>query len=180
MQNTLLLVCFIVLILLNTVSIIMLFVSSKTQKTIIKNQTLHNTMLTKIQSTLKSKNATNVITENADMVYNDLVQNLIPIMATMNAMPRNTNEHQLWRALGGIMDEYDKNPFALEKLRRGIKLDSSVARSVENFIRRADSFMQYLTLNEPEGLLASTFTDGLLGKATTFFAQAQQLANQEN
>ena len=91
-------------------------------------------------------------------------------------MPRSTPEHPLWRALGGILDEYAKNPFVLEKLRRSIKLDSEVARNIDNYMHRADTFLQHLTTTEPDGLLSATFTDGLLGQSLTFFAQAKQLA----
>lgn len=144
------------------------------------NKTLEHqyNLIVKMQSTLKNKSATNAITENAEVIYQDLLQNLIPIMAAIDIMPRNTPEHPLWRALGGIMDEYAKNPFALEKLRRAIKLDSEVSRSIDNYMRRADNFLHHLTTTEPDGLLSSTFTDGLLGQSLTFFAQAKQLAAQ--
>ncbi len=137
-------------------------------------------LIVKIQSVLKTKSATNAVAENAEMIYQDLLQNLIPIMASIDIMPRNTPEHPLWRALGGIMDEYAKNPFALEKLRRAIKLDSEVARNIDNYIRRADNFLHHLTTTEPDGLLSNTFTDGLLGQSMTFFAQAKQLAAQSS
>ena len=137
-------------------------------------------LIVKIQSVLKNKSATNAVAENAEMIYQDLLQNLIPIMAAIDIMPRNTPEHALWRALGGIMDEYAKNPFALEKLRRAIKLDSEVARSIDNYMRRADNFLHHLTTTEPDGLLSNTFTDGLLGQSLTFFAQAKQLATQSS
>jgi len=143
---------------------------------ITKNLTYQYNMIMKIQSTLKNKNATNAVAENAEIIYADLLQNLIPIMAAIDTMPRNTNEHPLWRALGGIMDEYAKNPFALEKLRRCIKLDSNIAHNVDNYIARANKLLQYLTTTEPDGILSSTFTDGLLGQSLTFFGQAQQLA----
>lgn len=135
-------------------------------------------LIVKIQSVLKNKSATNAVAENAEMIYQDLLQNLIPVMAAIDVMPRNTPEHALWRALGGIMDEYAKNPFALEKLRRAIKLDSEVARNIDNYMRRADNFLHHLTTTEPDGLLSNTFTDGLLGQSLTFFAQAKQLASQ--
>lgn len=145
-----------------------------------KTQTHQYNLIVKIQSMLKSKSATNAVAENAEMIYQDLLQNLIPIMAAIDVMPRNTSEHPLWRALGGIMDEYAKNPFALEKLRRCIKLDAEVARSVDNYINRADSFLNHLTTTDPDGILAATFTDGLLGQSLTFFTQAKQLAAQTN
>ena len=137
-------------------------------------------LIVKIQSVLKNKSATNTVAENAEMIYQDLLQNLIPIMAAIDVMPRNTNEHPLWRALGGIMDEYAKNPFALEKLRRCIKLDAEVARSVDKYMNRADGFLHHITTNDSDGILASTFTDGLLGQSLTFFTQAKQLASQTN
>ncbi|MBO5704723.1 MAG: hypothetical protein J6R99_01775 [Alphaproteobacteria bacterium] len=137
-------------------------------------------LIAKVQSGLKSKYATNAIAENAEMIYQDLLQSLIPVMAAIDIMPRNTPEHPLWRALGGIMDEYAKNPFVLEKLRRGIKLDNEVARNIDNYMHRADTFLQHLNSTEPDGLLSSTFTDGLLGQSLTFFAQAKQLATQNN
>ncbi len=137
-------------------------------------------LISKIQSTLKNKYATNAIAEHAEMIYQDLLQTLIPIMAAIDVMPRNTSEHPLWRALGGIMDEYAKNPFTLEKLRRCIKLDSEVARNIDNFMNRANNFLCHLTNTEPDGILSTTFTDGLLGQSLTFFTQAKQLAIQNN
>lgn len=148
-------------------------------RSITKTLTYQYNMIVKIQNVLKNKSATNAVAEHAEIIYQDLLQNLIPIMAAIDVMPRNTSEHQLWRALGGIMDEYSKNPFALEKLRRCIKLDSEVARNVNNYITRADGFLHYLTTTEPEGILTTTFTDGLLGQSLTFFAQAKQLATQD-
>ena len=133
-------------------------------------------LIVKMQAVLKNKYATNAVAENAEMIYQDLLQSLIPIMAAIDIMPRNTPEHPLWRALGGILDEYAKNPFALEKLRRAIKLDAEVARSVDNYLNRADAFLHHLTATEPNGILTTTFTDGLLGQSLTFFTQARQLA----
>jgi hypothetical protein len=139
-----------------------------------------HSLIVKIQSVLKNKYATNAVAENAEMIYQDLLQSLIPIMAAIDIMPRNTPEHPLWRALGGIMDEYAKNPFTLEKLRRCIKLDSEVARNIDNYMNRADTFLHHLTTTEPDGLLSSTFTNGLLGQSLTFFSQAKQLATSNN
>ena len=146
------------------------------------NRTLSHqyNLIVKMQSILKNKSATNAVAENAEMIYQDLLQNLIPIMAATDIMPRTTTEHPLWRALGGVMDEYAKNPFTLEKLRRAIKLDPEVARNVDNYMNRADRLLQHLTTTEPDGILAATFTDGLLGQSLTFFAQAKQLAASNN
>lgn len=176
MQTTILLS----LTLLNLIVIIAVLFINKSINTKIteltKTLSFQYNLIMKIQSVLKNKNATNAVAENAEIVYSDLLQSLIPIMAAIDAMPRNTNEHPLWRALGGIMDEYAKNPFVLEKLRRSIKLDTSIAHNVNNYITRANRLLQYLTTTEPDGILATTFTDGLLGQSLTFFNQAQQLA----
>lgn len=176
MQNTIILTLS-ALIFIGVVAtfIIMMKLSNKISD-ITNTLTYQYNMIMKIQSILKNKNATNAVAENAEIIYSDLLQNLIPIMAALDTMPRNTTEHPLWRALGGIMDEYAKNPFALEKLRRCIKLDSNIAHNVNNYIARANKLLQYLTTTEPDGILSSTFTDGLLGQSLTFFGQAQQLA----
>lgn len=158
------------------------FFIHRTQESITKinnTLTLQQNLITKIQTILKTKSATNAVAENAELIYQDLLQNLIPIMAGIDVMPRNTSEHALWRALGGIMDEYAKNPFALEKLRRCIKLDSEIARNVDNYMHRANTFLTHLNETEPDGILATTFTDGLLGQSITFFNQAKQLATQD-
>lgn len=138
----------------------------------------HN-MTLRIQTTLKNKTATNAVAENAELIYQDLLQNLIPVMAAIDVMPRNTPEHPLWRALGGILDEYGRDPFVMEKMRRAIKLNPEVARNITNFTNRADAFLRHLTATEPNGILTTTFTDGLLGQSLTFFAQAVQLAGQQ-
>ena len=178
MHDTIILVC---MGLITVLGIGMLYYTYRTNMRIrdmSKTLTHQYNLIVKIQSVLKNKSATNAVAENAEMIYQDLLQNLIPIMAAIDVMPRNTSEHPLWRALGGIMDEYAKNPFALEKLRRCIKLDTEVARSVDNYMNRADAFLHHLTTTDPDGILAATFTDGLLGQSLTFFTQAQQLATQ--
>lgn len=179
MQNVFILSGIILLIVLSISTIVILWGMNTRVQAMSKTLTYQYNLVVKMQKALKNKSATNAITENAEIIYQDLLQSLIPIMAAIDVMPRNTSEHQLWRALGGIMDEYGKNPFALEKLRRAIKLDSEVARNVDNYMTRADSFLHYLTTTEPEGILATTFTDGLLGQSLTFFAQAKQLATQD-
>ncbi len=180
MSNTLILAGIIILILINFGILYFITVINNRVRETTKTLTLQYNLIVKIQSVLKNKSATNAVAENAEMIYQDLLQNLIPIMAAIDIMPRNTSEHPLWRALGGIMDEYAKNPFALEKLRRCIKLDSEVARSIDNYMSRADSFLHHLTTTDPDGILSATFTDGLLGQSLTFFAQAKQLAAQSN
>ncbi len=180
MQNTLIIIFLSVILILQFAALYFLYTENARVREIIKNITYQQNLIIKIQSLLKNKSATNAVAENAEMIYQDLLQNLIPIMAAIDVMPRNTNEHPLWRALGGIMDEYAKNPFALEKLRRCIKLDAEVNRSIDNYMNRAEAFLNHLTTTDPDGILASTFTDGLLGQSLTFFAQAKQLASQNN
>lgn len=178
MENTLILVGISLLIVISIVITAVVFHTNAAVKNINKTLEFQYNLIVKMQSVLKNKSATNAVAENAEMIYQDLLQNLIPIMAAINIMPRNTNEHPLWRALGGIMDEYAKNPFALEKLRRAIKNDAEVSRNIDNYIARADGLLQHFMKTEPDGMLAATFTDGLLGQSLTFFAQANALANQ--
>ncbi len=142
-----------------------------------KNLTLQHNILLKMQQMLKNKFSVNETTDKAEIIYQDLLQDLIPIMASVDIMPRNTSEHPLWRALGGIMDEYAKNPFVLEKLRRAIKLDVNIAHNVSHYLNRANQFLQHMANTDTDGILSTTFTDGLLGQSLTFFAQAQTLAN---
>ena len=178
MQETLIIAGIAGILLIQFVMLYFLFTATGRLRNLSKTLTYQYNLIVKIKSVLKNKSATNAVTENAEMIYQDLLQNLIPIMAAIDVMPRNTNEHPLWRALGGIMDEYAKNPFALEKLRRCIKLDAEVARSIDNYMTRADAFLHHLTTTDPDGILAATFTDGLLGQSLTFFTQAKQLAAQ--
>ncbi len=180
MDNIFIFIMIIASTLINMISLFIILTLKIKTKSLNKMLTHQYNLIVKIQSTLKNKTATNAVSENAEMIYQDLLQNLIPIMASIDVMPRATSEHPLWRAIGGIMDEYAKNPFILEKLRRCIKLDSEVSRSIDNYMNRADSFLNHLTTTDPDGILATTFTDGLLGQSLTFFAQAKQLAHQTN
>ena len=181
MESILILVGISFLLVLAIVLCVVAFRTNAAIKNMNKTLEFQYNLIVKMQSVLKNKSATNAVAEHAEMIYQDLLQNLIPIMAAINIMPRNTNEHPLWRALGGIMDEYAKNPFALEKLRRAIKNNGEVSRNIDNYIARADSLLQYLSKTEPDGMLTATFTDGLLGQSLTFFAQAQSLAkNSDN
>ena len=180
MHNTLFLVAILLILVLAAIITIVVFHANTRIQNINKTLEYQYNLIVKMQSVLKTKSATNAVAENAEMIYQDLLQNLVPVMAAINVMPRNTTEHPLWRALGGIMDEYAKNPFALEKLRRAIKLDADVARNIENYVSRADRLLRHLNATEPDGILAATFTDGLLGQSLTFFTQAQTLATQEH
>jgi len=145
-------------------------------RNISKTLTHQYNLIVKMQNILKSRISVNDTTDKAEIIYQDLLQDLIPIMAAIDVMPRTTTEHPLWRALGGIMDEYSKNPFILEKLRRAIKLDSTIAHNVGHYLNRANVFLQHMASTDTDGILATTFTDGLLGQSLTFFAQAQALA----
>ena len=180
MQDIFILIGLGLVLLIGIIALVFAYRTNIRMRDISKTLTHQYNLIVKIQSLLKSKSATNAVAEHAEMIYQDLLQNLIPIMAAIDVMPRSTSEHPLWRALGGIMDEYAKNPFALEKLRRCIKLDAEVARSIDNYMNRADAFLNHLTTTDPDGILAATFTDGLLGQSLTFFTQAKQLAAQTN
>lgn len=158
------------------ISIVFLFKMNSKTTQMAKNIALQYNMLMKIQQALKSKFSVNETTDKAEIIYQDLLQDLIPIMAAIDIMPRTTSEHPLWRALGGIMDEYAKNPFVLEKLRRAIKLDSNITHNVSHYLNRANQFLQHMANTDTDGILSTTFTDGLLGQSLTFFAQAQALA----
>lgn len=177
MENTLLLVLISVCVLCSICSMIFVFFANRDIKNISKTLTYQYNLLVKIQTVLKNKFSVNETTDKAEIIYQDLLQNLIPVMAAIDIMPRQTSEHPLWRALGGIMDEYAKNPFVLEKLRRAIKLDSNVANNVGHYLNRANLFLQHMSATDTDGILSTTFTDGLLGQSLTFFAQAQALAN---
>ncbi len=142
-----------------------------------KTLTYQYNLIVKMQNILKNKSTVNETADKAEIIYQDLLQDLIPIMAATDVMPRTTSEHPLWRALGGIMDEYAKNPFVLEKLRRAIKLDSNIAHNVAHYLNRANMFLQHMSATDTDGILSTTFTDGLLGQSLTFFAQAQALAS---
>ncbi|MBQ7185715.1 MAG: hypothetical protein IJR92_02830 [Alphaproteobacteria bacterium] len=165
------------------ITLIELFFIAKQKKQsdkIEQNLTYQYNLIIKMQNTLKNKSATNAVAEHAEIIYQDLLQNLIPILAALDIMPRNTSEHPLWRALGGLLDEYAKNPFVMEKLRRAIKLDSEINRNVSNYMNRADNLLQHMNATEPNGILASTFLNGLLGQSLTFFTQAYQLAKKDD
>ena len=56
-----------------------------------KNVGYQYNLVLKIQSMLKNKSATNAVAEHAEMIYQDLLQNLIPILAALDIIPRNTS-----------------------------------------------------------------------------------------
>ena len=173
-------IMFIVLIVCALGSIACLFLTISTNKNVhemTKTLTFQYNLIVKIQNLLKNKMSVNDTTDKAEIIYQDLLQDLIPIMAAIDIMPRTTSEHPLWRALGGIMDEYAKNPFVLEKLRRAIKLYTNISHNVSHYLNRANMFLQHMSSTDTDGILSTTFTDGLLGQSLTFFAQAQALAS---
>ena len=177
MTNTVMLVLIAICTITSLIAVFYAFLVNKNINNVNKTLTYQYNLLVKIQNVLKNRFSVNETTDKAEIIYQDLLQDLIPIMATMDIMPRTTSEHPLWRALGGIMDEYAKNPFVLEKLRRAIKLDPNIAHNVTHYLNRANSFLQYMSTTATDGILSATFTDGLLGKSLTFFAQAQTLAS---
>lgn len=135
--------------------------------------------IVKILSLLRNKYTTNVFTENSEIIYQDLLQYLIPIMTELEIIPRTSSEHPLWRSLGAIISESEKNLFIIEKLRRAIKNNENIAENVSNYITKSEQFLDYITKNDPNHILTSTFTDGLLGKSLSFFIQAKKLAENE-
>ena len=177
MGNTLILILVAICVLCSICSVFLFFSTNRDIKNITKTLTYQYNLMVKIQTVLKNKFSVNETTDKAEIIYQDLLQDLIPIMAAIDVMPRTTSEHPLWRALGGIMDEYAKNPFVLEKLRRAIKLDSNISHNVGHYLNRANLFLQHMSATDTDGILSTTFTDGLLGQSLTFFAQAQALAN---
>ena len=177
MENMLVLILLAVSILFSLGAILFSIMTHRKIHGISKTLTLQYNLLVKIQNVLKNRMSVNETTDKAEIIYQDLLQNLIPIMAAIDVMPRTTSEHPLWRALGGIMDEYAKNPFILEKLRRAIKLDSNISHNVGHYLNRANLFLQHMASTDTDGILSTTFTDGLSGQSLTFFAQAQALAN---
>ena len=176
MNDVVLLILLGISIFIGVVALIFGIVMYRHIGTIDKNISYQYNLIVKIQSLLKNKSATNAVAEHAEMIYQDLLQNLIPILAALNIMPRNTSEHPLWRTLGGMLDEYAKNPFVMEQLRRAIKLDANVKRNVSNYMNRAENLLNHLNTTEPDGILTTTFINGLLGQSLTFFTQAYQLA----
>ena len=141
--------------------------------------TMQTAVISKMQSTLKSRAATNIVTQNAEIIYQDLLQHLMLIAAAAGIRPRETPEHPLWQWAGGLMDEYSKNPYVLEQIRQAIKLDSSVARAADSYSDHASKFLTYLGSVDSDGLLVTSFSDGLLGQTMTLLAQARQLAQEK-
>ena len=176
MDFTIISICFGILGFVCVITMIMVIIANRHIEALEKNNSYIQDMIIKMQNILKNKSATNAVAEHAEMIYQDLLQNLIPILAALDIMPRNTSEHPLWRTLGGLLDEYAKNPFVMEKLRRAIKLDSNVKRNVSNYMSRAENLLENLNATEPNGILATTFLNGLLGQSLTFFTQGYQLA----
>ena len=177
MENIIILVLLMVCTLGSIAGLFLAISTNKNVREISKTLTFQYNLIVKLQNLLKNKMTVNDTTDKAEIIYQDLLQDLIPIMATIDIMPRTTSEHPLWRALGGIMDEYAKNPFVLEKLRRAIKLDTNISHNVSHYLNRANMFLQHISSTDTDGILSTTFTDGLLGQSLTFFAQAQALAS---
>ncbi|MBR4625555.1 MAG: hypothetical protein IKP35_04255 [Alphaproteobacteria bacterium] len=177
MEDIIILIVLVVCTLSTVISLFLIISTNKNVREMTKTLTFQYNLIVKIQNLLKNKMSVNDTTDKAEIIYQDLLQDLIPIMASIDIMPRTTSEHPLWRALGGIMDEYAKNPFVLEKLRRAIKLDTNISHNVSHYLNRANMFLQHMSATDTDGILSTTFTDGLLGQSLTFFAQAQALAS---
>lgn len=133
-----------------------------------------------IYSEIKNKANNDSLIENSELIYQNLLENIIPLMASIDVMPReSTEEHPLWRSLGSIMDSYAQNPFTLEKIRRAIKLDSNVAQNIESYIEHTNKFLQELEDLKKDGILSMSLKNGLLGKSLILFEQARQLAEND-
>ncbi|MCL1785975.1 MAG: hypothetical protein FWG39_02385 [Alphaproteobacteria bacterium] len=133
-------------------------------------------LLAKMQENFRGRNSIDAIAQNAEIIYQDLLQHISPVARAAGTSLRESEQHQLWRTLGGIIDEYSKNPYVLETLRKLIKLDSDIARGADAFLARSEKLLRHLAASDPDGLLASTFADGLLGQTMTLLSQAKQLA----
>lgn len=133
-------------------------------------------LLLKMRENFRARAASDTVAQNAEIIFQDLLQHVSPIVRAMEIAPRETEEHLLWRTLGGLADEYARNPYVLENLRRLIKLDGDVSRCADAFLVRAEKLLRYLAAGDPDGLLASTFAEGLLGQTMTLLSQAKQLA----
>ena len=168
----------IVLIAVGFLSLVMISVALRKISLMSSKLSVQTAAVLKMQSVLKSRSATNAVAQNAEIIYQDLLQHLMPVAAAAGICPRKTQEHPLWAVAGGLMDEYSKNPYVLEQIRQAIKLDSAVARAAETYSEHASKFLTYLAAADQGGLLAATFSDGLLGQTMTLIAQARQLANQ--
>ena len=180
MENFTLLILVSFCALCNVFLLFMVFGMNKNIKNAKKAIAYQYNIIVKLRDILKNRFSINETTDKAEIIYQDLLQDLTSIMASIDVMPRTTSEHPLWRALGGIMDEYAKNPYVLEKLRRAIKLDSKIAKHVSHYLNRANLFLQHMSTTDSDGILSTTFTEGLLGQSLTFFAQAQTLAQNDN
>ncbi|MCL2017867.1 MAG: hypothetical protein FWG80_03810 [Alphaproteobacteria bacterium] len=168
-----------VMLIVLAVSMISLSVSARASQRIKAMELLlarQSAVLVKTQGIYRARAAAEIIAQNADMLYQDLLQHILPITRALEIQPRDTAEHPLWQTLGGMVDEYAKNPYVLENLRKMIKLDPDTARSADAFLTRAEKLLRHLSDNDPDGLLASAFADGLLGQIVTLLFQAKQLA----
>ncbi|MCL1891716.1 MAG: hypothetical protein FWF97_00250 [Alphaproteobacteria bacterium] len=167
----------VVLIVIGFLTIVMIALLFRKINTLGAKLSLQTAVISRMQSALKSRAATNAVAQNSEIIYQDLLQHLIPVATAAGIAPRETPEHPLWQWAGGLMDEYSKNPYVLEQIRQAIKLDGGIARAADIYSDHASKFLTYLTATDPEGLLASAFSDGLLGQTMTLLAQARQLAD---
>ena len=85
----------ILLVILNVGLLCFMLIINRRVREATKTLTHQYNLIVKIQSILKNKSATNAVAENAEMIYQDLLQNLIPIIAAMNIMQRINSEHPL-------------------------------------------------------------------------------------
>ena len=91
MDYTLISICFGILGVICLTAIMMIIIANRHIDALTKNTSYIQDMIIKMQNTLKNKSATNAVAEHAEMIYQDLLQNLIPILAALDIRPRNTS-----------------------------------------------------------------------------------------
>jgi len=155
------------------------FMSTRKIKNLEKLATAQAAAIIKMQNALKTKNMNDSIAQNAEIIYQDLLSSIHPIVVAIGISKRENEQHPLWQTLGGMMDEYANNPYVLENLRKSIKTDPDVARAADLFIERSEKLLRHLDANDPDGILTGVFADGLLGQSMSLLSQAKQLAHAE-
>jgi len=150
--------------------------SKKQIKSLEKLVNAQASAIVRMQNSIKAKSSNDTIAQNAEIIYQDLLSSIHPVITALEIRPRENEQHALWRTLGGMMDEYAKNPYVLENLRKLIKTDTDVLKSADLFIERSEKLLRHLAANDSDGALTSVFADGLLGQSMSFLSQAKRLA----
>ena len=74
---------------------VMIFVLNKKINLLARATKQHAELLVAIKNVLKNKIAVNETTDKAEIIYQDLLQDLIPVMAATEIMPRYTSNNPL-------------------------------------------------------------------------------------